>query len=581
MFREMHDDQIGAWGWPWHGLVDSVDGLHHPQQVVPFERIYGGVCTTLFDIGRSAVETPAEVAAMGGELWSQAILRWSLTSSQNWGNTPGFNLPGFPITAVVAGERRVVCWLGAVQISSPGSALRFSGQLYRLENFTTGTAFAWDFPRAECGQGAEQPSIEVFSTSSTSTQAVLGTTLVNYTGQVLDVRDNRLLFGITVGAFGNVASANYPERPRLLIGLLELVVDYDAESGALTPSVNVLLDRAAALGTRTISAGGAEVNGNLLAWPEPTITDTRTDWPSCGGSYIEEAPGGMVETGLGPSGFLFDRVDNRHRTYSIQGGLLCARYNAAGAVETAHYDAEYSYERDLARSHTNHGHIYLEIARSPAEVGEACQETETAELDSYVIFDEHERSRMQIRHAIYGYGGALVDERNYEGVTNWSRLYKHHRTPELSETLESEPYTHVFSLNGEVVASIELPADTAPTQRRLYQDAPSMRGQGLLTSTAAGTLLHAYPESNHLAAESAIWPLSNHMACLVRRSATGSDSTTLTAGPALTPGGVDAGSYSYAGGWTGAQRDVFLSGAYNPVTGEVARCDPTRQFSWA
>lgn len=580
MFREMHDDKIGAWGWPWHGLIDSDVGLHHPQQSIPFNRIYGGICTTLMDIGAPAVETPAEVTAMGGELWSRGILKWSFTTGQNGGGLPGFALPGFPICTTVGGQTRVVRWI-YLQCNSVGGLLRFSGRIYSVDNFRTGSAFTWDFPLDECGQGAGQPSIELFSASSTVSQAVLGTGILQFDGTVLDVRDDRLLFGITARGLGNVASAFYPERPPMWLGLVELVVSVDGETDQLTPSVNVVLDRAGALGAVAVSQSGSAVNGNLLEWPVATVTDTRVDWPTCSGSEIIEAPGGMVESTIGGSGFLFDRVDNRTREYRITGGLLCARYGDDGSVQTATYDAEYSITRDLVRTHTNHGRIYIRTDLSLSEDGRSCVRTETSDTDSYVIFDEHERTQMLIRHAIYGYNGALVDEHNLEGSTNWSRLYKYHRRAELSEYLESEPYTRVAKINGTVVGTIELPYDTAPNTRTNFDDAPTMRGQGLLTSIVpARTLFGGMPQNDSHTA-SAIWPLSNHLACIVRHSSNSANSNTLTAGPALTPSGVDPGSYSYPGGWTGAQRDVFLSGAYNPVTGEVARCDPLRQFSWA
>lgn len=473
MFREMHDDKIGAWGWPWHGLIDSDVGLHHPQQSIPFNRIYGGICTTLMDIGAPAVETPAEVAAMGGELWSRGILRWPFISGVNGGLLPGFALPGFPICASVGGQQRVVRWL-SVQGSSVGGLMRFTGRIYALDNFRTGQSFTWDFPLADCGQGVGQPSIELFSSASTPSQAILGTGILQFESRVLDVRGDRLLFGVAARGVGNVASAFYPERPPMWLGLIELVVTVDDAVGQLTPSVNVVLDRAAALGTLTVNQSGSETNGGLLEWPTPTITDTRVNWPSCTGSYIEESPGGMVESSIGGISFLFDRRDNRAREYRIRGGLLCARYNASGQVETATYDAEYSITRDLSRTHTNHGRVYLRWDYSLSEDGRSCVTTEEFDGDSYVIFDEHERTQMQVRQAVYGYGGGLVDERDYQASTSWSRVYKYHRVPALSEYLESSPYTHEFKINGEVAATVELPFDVPPIQRLMYSDEPAI-----------------------------------------------------------------------------------------------------------
>ena len=575
MLRDYDDDDVVTWGWPWHGLVDTVEGLHHPNKPLAYSVVRGGVSTTLFDIGRGPVETPAEVAAQGGELWSKAILRWNrtLTAINNGSiEAPGFWLPGVPIVQQREGVPEVVVFTRATL--RVGESVEFRGQ----HQLPTGISWAFGqiWSREDAGQGAGQPDVDVFGWGVAGAGMYLrplGAT-GRLEGILLDFRDNRLLYGLTAdyprAPSGSIWVPGVNERPTLLLGLVEIEIDIQNGTGV---QLRVIEDRAAALGRFERHDSGSVWNGPRLQWHPWTTESDTLDGVSCTGSVTYTTPGGWgsdIQDGINT--IWFDRRDDTNSRHSIVGGLLLARYGADGDVETARYDAEYVLVRDIEHKHENSGTDRLRWVHQMA--GKGCDLVSATELYSSVTWSRRELSELTVRQAIYGFDGALVDEESFHGVARFEQVRLYSRQNTYSSVVLSEvPGSRVITING-IERSLEW--DANPFAQNHFNASPGARGAGLL----AGRVVSRNGEYDW--SSPSIWLLSNNMACIARH-----DPATryLRAGPAVTPSGPDLASYPSEHDFSSVARVsaamTFLSGSWNPVTGEVARCGVDRRFSWA
>ena len=558
MFLEFDDDEITAWGWPWHGPINSLDGLAHPSRPVPFSRVLGGIHTTLFDIGRPDPVTPAEIADQGGEILGRSILRWSGDGASF--SSPGFQLRGAPITVLRDEQLEVAAWVSLSFGTFGSSGIAVTGTARVLHNGQLFTQFSVSrqYPGSDIGQGAGQPDIELFRGSRMGAGVVGG-----MRGTLLDVREIRLLVGLYAQGVGDGAFLSFPERPRMLIGLIELPVM--VEDGFVYMGDAVVIEsRAAALGTRTQLIPPAWVPPiTYMNFTVEVVIDTL-DTDTCTGEYRAEGAPGMqpVATVTGWQAFEEDGVQRER----IEGGLLLARYGADGGIETARYDAVFEVEREgWRRFEPGPGARVVHTRAKPIPLG--CeQETLEDQRDRSVIIDYRRDTLKRFRHVLYGFDGAEVDRNEYLAITAEAMKVKHYEFDLLDEVIFNT-YSHSIEINGEPVA--------APGSVIGYGYSREGVGQAILSANSCGSFYGGFERS-------AIWQLSNMLACLVRQ--TPDTNSYLTAGPAVTPSGADTATYPSSINYSSTyltELNYYLTGSWNPVTGEVARCAVDRFYSWA
>ncbi|TLX54861.1 hypothetical protein DN824_20475 [Stutzerimonas nosocomialis] len=525
-------DEIVAYGWPWHGLIRREGAT---QEVTlangrSFRCDHGGSYTYLFDSGKEDIQSDA-IEALGGAWWGKAILR-------------GGNLAGTQLT-----------WGGGLRTRLNNSTSEFFGMpllmagaetpwfvRYTLENLTLTLslrigvdeyAFAVPVSLSDLGQGAGQPSYYALQSTAVSNPQRF---LVNdaFPGshqlELLDFRQNRMLLGVVViadsraPAYTEVYSENPPATvngrwPRFYSGLIEVEIGpdlLDVEDAADAVTIRVIEDRASALG----------------------------------------AP--VREQHDGPGGIIRDYLERWTQT----SGLVTAWYEG-DTVRTARFDRVQ--ECTLRR--------WIQTDEQQQTVIEQQTRTRSTQLrllnDSGVVIDQIEMTE-------------ILEEIQ----TNGSQLQVR-RTVQVSgqpdDVTESSVFTGTASFGG--------PFTCFP---------PGLHGVNTCVA-----YIYSNGGQNRLREQDIrlMWllPYSNQLACLAFTREPydyppNSDAmpVQITIGHCVSPTGTVGSTWSvaethYRGDNPGEQYyrgffhspfSLYMRGSYNPVTGELARNERTRQYSW-
>jgi hypothetical protein len=560
MFREIDDDEVVAWGWPWHGLIENGQ-LQNPQ-APPGLNLSASVNTTLFDIGRSAPELPPELTEIGVELRGSAILNWPSTDT---GCRSGrYGIIGAPITAEVGGVEQVVVWADLTISGFAGGGILVSGTFRRVAE---GARLPWSVSRgylaAEIGQGAGQPDFEVWAFGDINRIGNIS----SLRGRLLDVRGNRMLIGLTAtGTTVGSVLIDYPERPPMLVGLIEIPVNVDDPANPYLDDAVIVESRSAALGARQRVRPQPSIPSVPWRWRAKTTTST-IDLDSCTGTASTSGSPGMEEVAAWQAGDV-DAYDYAG-TYreSMTGALLLARYGSDG-IETARYDAFCEIKSTRwSRITAGAGDYY--VSSYVAQEGSTCQSYVTeSRNDRSVTIDTMHDSQAEFRHVIRGFDGAEVDRNEHFGRMVKHMVLKRFERAE-PDAISVNEHTKTVTINGSTTTTTGGVGYSLPATQRIA-------GQALLSSRVLPDI-----ESDG-GVHSAIWPLSNNLACLVRLVQYPAD-IYLEAGPAIKPGGIDPTIYPSTLKYQFSDNDArsrFISGSWNPVTGEVARNSADKTYSW-
>lgn len=274
MLIDVHDDEVIALGWPWHGLACTQAGASWIEleggERVDVDRFEHANDTWIFDAGRSDVSDPA-VEAAGGSWWGRAIIRGGLFFSGCWVNPLTWPLSIQRADAVVP-----LCWP-----SEPNTPPQM---IYHDTLGESSTRIAWKaeggvqqvylsrWTATQLGQGTDQPLCAAKYTTSSGGNGwrLVGQTEGEYSVRFkfLGAHQNRLLFGLRLATNqtsgqaladppGTSSGSSISGAPQALCGLVELELDRALFGAESDPSehiaLHVLEDRGAALGQPTYS----------------------------------------------------------------------------------------------------------------------------------------------------------------------------------------------------------------------------------------------------------------------------------------------------------------------------------------
>lgn len=288
-------DRVQAWGWPWHQVVKQPLGATEgyltlaDTTTVPVQSVSGYESTLLWDIGATAPETSAAIAALGGEWWGKAVVR--IKSAQDCRYGGGLALNSLPLWIPPVDETPPVPFFAFAQVDPDFERNHFLRWSY-LEDGAW-PAVVTPLSLADIGQPEGSPDCLVFS-GNTSTMGSPS----EYSTVVLDTWRNKVLLGILgVNRTGLVVNRPGGTSPpgsdglapsnwsRQYLGLAEVVA-----TSKTVATWTLLEDRATALGNPEIEeldAGTADnrtysnemnITGALLnAWyrPDGTVQTSR------------------------------------------------------------------------------------------------------------------------------------------------------------------------------------------------------------------------------------------------------------------------------------------------------------------
>lgn len=307
MLNDLDDDEIVAFGWPWHGLVKIGQDVQVVQSngsvktlvgVNPNNFYLGRNATWVFDRGRPDVADPI-IEAEGGAWWGRAIMRdglfWTGATWETFANgkpsSKRQDFSGFPLwweDAPDAPTERAVVYIYG---SSNGAVL--AADIVSHQRLVTRT-----FTLNALGQGLDQPPVAALRGQHGSDWALAGIDpgdmVVN--GEFCGAHQNRLLFLLYAQALSSASSIPTPralsatslghtpqapvDPPRAPCGLIEVEIDrglfgsdWDANAHL---SVRVVEDRKQALGNPRHNRyqGGHTLPGDTLATVTEEVSET-------------------------------------------------------------------------------------------------------------------------------------------------------------------------------------------------------------------------------------------------------------------------------------------------------------------
>lgn len=324
MLTDIHDDEIVAFGWPWHGLVRSVLNDHvlelpggGEMELERFAPADGNV-TWLYDAGLPDIEDAA-VEAADGAWWGRAILR----DGRFWSG-----MRANPGSGSLESNERVVplCWPdhdGPPQMIIYSSLTDGTPQIFWGSwPAVNSVDISGRWTNSELGQGTDQPESAAKLVSGSSWSWRLSGQQPGYQVRYrfLGAHQNRLLFGLYLlpSVFdselpappGTAAGSSIDGAPQALCGLIEVEIARELFGPEGDPdehlTLHVLEDRSVALGN-----------------PFHDVVDV-------------EGGGGSTR----------HRVEEASETSA----LLTAWYDASGVVRTARFNRE---------QHAEYEHLYV------------------------------------------------------------------------------------------------------------------------------------------------------------------------------------------------------------------------------
>lgn len=324
---------IPLWfGTPWHGAVFSIGGggtrLRPLGSSGPLDRPWSGSRyrpAALWDIGRPNVETPAEIAAQGGQFLGRSLQPCDLV---NWR----------PL--LLAG---VVCRARITRDPIAGFVLTLraydaaTGQLLPAVTVNTGS-----FTNASIGQGADQPPVSGWTPP---------TTIDTYSAMDVTPDGRSMLLGVTP----LIAGAG-----QVLVGLLRLDIGGTPEAPTLT--LSLISSRTDALGTYYLTGD----SGTFSTMHLPTPPNEQ-EFGECGITR-DYRPGARTLTPGPPS---LSRpspaavVGSGAAELGVTGRLLTAWFTAGGGVEQVRYNYRYEWERTATLTDESTGEYLRVVTYGP------------------------------------------------------------------------------------------------------------------------------------------------------------------------------------------------------------------------
>lgn len=313
-------------GTPWHGAVYSNGGITRLRPMGSsgaLDREWIGARyrpAALWDIGRPDVETPAEIAAQGGQLLGRSLQPCDLV---NW---RPLLLDG------------VVCRARIIRDPFEGFILTVraydptTGQLLPAVTVSTGS-----FTNASIGQGADQPTVSGWTPPAT---------INTYSAMDVTPDGRSMLLGVTpfISGVGQV-----------LLGLVRL--DIGGTPDAPTLMLSLVSSRTDALGTYYKTGDGGTFSTMYLP-----RTPNEFEYGPCGivRSYYPGArtlmPGAGSSANPGPSA----TVGSGFAEIGVTGRLLTAWFTESGAVEAVRYSYRYEWQRTATLTDESSGE-YLSV----------------------------------------------------------------------------------------------------------------------------------------------------------------------------------------------------------------------------
>ncbi len=520
-------DEVVAYGWPWHGRIRRDVNVAQPVVELPngrtFNCDYGGSFTYLYDAGKADIQSDA-IEALGGAWWGKAILRDFNPQGTllTWGGglrdrLNDGNANLFGIPLVMPGYETP--WF--VRLTLDGLTLAVAMRIGTAEH-----AVSIPVTLDSLGQGAGQPSFYALqAASSTNPQFYL----VNdaFPGSrrldLLDFRQNKMLFGVVVRS--SIAAPSYNSV-------------YERTPGTVND------------GWPTFYAGlvEIEIGPDAVANPAQAITiRTLEDRATALGSPLREQRDE-------PNGIIRDYLDR----WTQVRGLVTAWYDGE-AVRTARFDR--MQECTLRR----------------------WIETNGAQAIEY-------QTRTRVTELRLVSGNTVVDEL---------------RLAEILEEIQSGPQLQVVR-TVQVSSQQDDVTDSGPfTGTAAFGGPFTCFPPGLHGVNTVVAYIYSEGGGNRLREQDIrmIWllPYSNQLGCLAYTQEpydypAGSDSmpVQIVLGPCLGPAGVIGSTWSvaethYRGeipdqqfyrGFFHTPLSMYMRGSYNPVTGQLARNERARLYSW-
>ncbi|CAM4003868.1 hypothetical protein [Ectopseudomonas alcaliphila] len=334
-------------GTPWHGAVFSAGGagtrLRPLGSSGALDRAWLGARyrpAALWDIGRPDVETPAEIAAQGGQFLGRSLQPCDLV---NWR----------PL--LLAG---VVCRARIIRDPIAGFVLTLrgydpaTGQLLPAVTVNTGS-----FTNASIGQGAGQPPVSGWTPP---------TTIDTYSAMDVTPDGRSMLLGVTpvISGVGQV-----------LLGLLRLDIGGTPEAPTLT--LSLISSRTDALGTYYMTGD----SGTFSTMHLPTPPNEQESG-ACGITR-DYRPGARTLTPGPPSPSNPSpaaTVGSGAAEVGVTGRLLTAWFTAGGGVELVRYNYRYEWERTATLTDESTGE-YLRIVTYDNE----CNPTGSTTTDTILL----------------------------------------------------------------------------------------------------------------------------------------------------------------------------------------------------
>lgn len=315
MLIDIHDDEVVAFGWPWHGLVKVGSDVKVEMQngavktlegVDPRNFYLGGNATWVFDKGRPDIPDPV-VEAEGGAWWGRAIMRDGLfwtgaTWAPDSSGRPQRKIQdfaGFPLWWADAPEHRTE--RAYVEITKRLSHL--PDELY-INIPSLQRSFWVPLPLENIGQGLTHPPVAALKGTSLTTWGLAGVAAgdIDFIRVFCGAHQNKLLFMLLAQANSGAETIPTPRAlssdslsgaipPRAPCGLIEVELDRGLFGPAPDPAVHVTVsvieDRQQALGNpqhsrvtgghtlpletlSTITETASETSALLTAWYSPT-----------------------------------------------------------------------------------------------------------------------------------------------------------------------------------------------------------------------------------------------------------------------------------------------------------------------
>lgn len=333
-------------GTPWHGAVFNVGDntqLRPLGSSGTLDRPWSGARyrpAVLWDIGRPDVETPADIAALGGQFLGRSLQPCDLV---NW-------------RPLLLGG--VVCRARIVRDPAAGFVLTLraydpaTGQLQPEVTVSTGS-----FTNASIGQGAGQPPVSGWTPPAT---------INTYSAMDVTPDGRSMLLGVTpfVSGVGLV-----------LVGLLRL--DIGGTPVAPTLTLSVVSSRTDALGTYYLTDDGGTFSTMHL--PQPP---DEPEYGPCGliGLY---RPGPRTLTpGSPPSGTPSPSasVGSGSAELGVAGRLLTAWFTESAGVELVRYSYRYEWQRTATLTDTSTGERQVTITYDENCSAVSSDETNTISL---------------------------------------------------------------------------------------------------------------------------------------------------------------------------------------------------------